>query len=143
MPGRRWLLVSIVTLAACSAASQKGDGATDGGAEDASLFEVADGAADWVTSCMVAAPTSCPSPAPRFADIKPVVDRWCVICHDGFDPEGPWPLTDYEHVASWADTIRPALLGCEMPPVDAGLAMPMPAEDRLLILNWLRCGFPR
>jgi len=91
--------------------------------------------------CSVSAPTSCPSPAPRFADVRPIIQQTCAgPCHSGTDPAGPWPLTDYEHVADWADVVRADLLDCSMPPADAGVTLS--AENRLFILNWLRCGYP-
>ena len=93
-------------------------------------------------SCTVTAPTSCPAPAPHYADVEPISQQRCAgPCHSGIDPAGPWPLTDYEHVADWADVVRANLLDCSMPPADGGVTLS--AEDRLAILIWLRCGFPK
>jgi uncharacterized membrane protein len=88
----------------------------------------------------VPAPTTCPDPAPRYADVAPVFERRCVICHAGA-PGGPWSLADYGHVADWQDTIRSSLRDCSMPPADAGV--PMTLEERTAILTWIRCGLPR
>jgi hypothetical protein len=92
-----------------------------------------------IYACGVAAPTSCPSPAPTYADIAPIVQRLCIPCHIGA-ADGPWPLTAYQHVADWQDIIRAAMLDCTMPP-DAGF--PMTRTERLTVLTWIRCGLPR
>jgi hypothetical protein len=87
----------------------------------------------------VPAPTACPEPAPRYADVAPIFQQRCVICHSGW--EGPWPLNDYGHVADWQDSIRTNLLDCSMPPPDAGI--PITVEERVAILTWIRCGLPK
>jgi hypothetical protein len=100
----------------------------DGGAIDAEALV-----------CSVDAPTSCPDPAPRYADVAPIIDQRCVQpCHSGL-PEGPWPLTDYQHVADWADVVRTDLILCVMPPADGGTSIS--DEERGAILTWIRCGF--
>ncbi|HEX8699654.1 MAG TPA: hypothetical protein VF815_12500 [Myxococcaceae bacterium] len=91
-------------------------------------------------TCPVPAPTSCPDPAPRYADVEPIFERRCIVCHAG-EPGGPWSLKGYGHVADWQDTIRPHVRECTMPPEDAGISMTL--EERLAILTWIRCGLPR
>ena len=92
-------------------------------------------------SCGVVGPTECPSPTPRYADVATIVDQRCTgPCHSGLLAEGPWPLTDYPHVADWASVIRGELLSCAMPPADSGVAMSL--DERLAILSWIRCGSP-
>jgi len=114
------------------------DAARDAGT-DAS--EGADAAQDAGTfSCDVAAPTACPDPAPRYADVAPIFTTRCVVCHAG-NWNGPWPLNTYEHVADWRDTVRANLLDCTMPPRESGI--PMTDEERLQILTWIRCNMPR
>lgn len=95
---------------------------------------------DPTPSCSVPAPTSCPSPAPRYADVAPIFESRCVRCHAG-EPGGPWSLADYGHVSDWQDTIRVSMRDCSMPPPDAGV--PMTVEERVAILTWIRCGLPR
>ncbi len=92
--------------------------------------------------CEVTAPTECPSPAPTYADIKPIVARRCSSssCHSGA-AGGPWPLTEYEDIADWWDITRDQLLACTMPPPDSGVVMT--SDERMTMLVWLRCGFPR
>src|SRR6185312_14185331 len=79
-------------------------------------------------SCGISPPTDCPSPPPTYADLAPVIQTHCVPCHDGATSQSQWPLTEYEHVADWADTIRDELIHCEMPPLDGGVVIA--ADDR-------------
>jgi hypothetical protein len=104
---------------------------------------VADGAVSSVDPavCTVTAPTSCPTPKPHYADVEPIFKKRCVGCHNGASPDSPWPLTEYEHVADWFDIIRDEMLHCGMPPADSG--MTMPDAERVAILTWIRCGFPK
>jgi hypothetical protein len=88
--------------------------------------------------CSVEAPTSCPDPSPHYGDVAPIINQRCVEpCHSGL-PGGPWPLTDYAHVADWADVVRDDLILCLMPPADGGISMS--EEEKLAILTWIRCG---
>ncbi|APR81745.1 Hypothetical protein A7982_07094 [Minicystis rosea] len=90
--------------------------------------------------CDVTAPTSCPDPAPTYADVMPILTLKCQPCHSGV-PNGPWPLTDYDHVADWQNEIRTELLACSMPPLDGGVTIT--DEERMLLLTWVRCGVPK
>ena len=90
--------------------------------------------------CETSAPTTCTQPDLTYtADIKPMVGELCLGCHKG-EPDGPWSLGGYEHVANWHDLLRGAMLQCTMPPADSGLTMT--TEQRQTMLEWLRCGFP-
>ncbi|HET9953644.1 MAG TPA: hypothetical protein VFQ61_04030 [Polyangiaceae bacterium] len=90
--------------------------------------------------CAAQAPSSCPEPAPSYrADIEPIFQRSCVVCHSG-TKGGPWALTDYGHVATWRDTVRTALLECSMPPPDSEVSIE--AQESQLVLTWIRCGMP-
>lgn len=89
--------------------------------------------------CSVIAPTVCPAPAPRYADVETIVGQRCVSCHYGM-PQGPWPLTDYQSVVDWQDLIRNDVLNCTMPPADSGVVMT--AAERAAILTWILCGTP-
>ena len=89
--------------------------------------------------CSVQAPTACAEPAPAYADVAPIFEQNCVVCHSG--QAGNWPLSTYSHVASWADEIRGVLLQCAMPPPDSGLRIEDAERD--LLLAWIRCGLPR
>jgi hypothetical protein len=99
-----------------------------------------DGAVSVDVVCSVPAPTACPSPSLHYSDIAPIIQANCAgLCHGGL-PDGPWPLTEYQHVADWADVIGPLVANCLMPPPDAGVSMT--TADRLAILTWIRCGSP-
>lgn len=116
----------------------------------ASMHDAASGAHDAEASfadatssplaCSVSAPTTCPTPMPRYADVEPIFRQRCVVCHAPVGT-GPWPLNDYQHVSDWQFDIRADLLSCAMPPPDAGVELP--ATERTQILTWLRCGLPK
>lgn len=89
--------------------------------------------------CSVVAPTECPDPAPRYADVAPIFSERCASCHTGV-ADGPWPLDTYDRVADWAAVVRDELLSCSMPPDDSGVTMS--PEERNQILVWLQCGNP-
>jgi uncharacterized membrane protein len=119
----------LVALTGVRCTKSESPGLTDAGTMDGAL------------SCTVKAPTACPEPPLRYAAVAPIIQERCVnTCHAENIPEGPWPLTDYQHVADWADLVRDSVLGCAMPPPDAGV--PITDEERLAILTWIRCGFP-
>jgi hypothetical protein len=129
---------------------RRGDALADAGSPPADLGSDAPDASappadaappgDVVVACSVRAPTECPDPAPRYADVSPIITARCITCHNGV-PNGPWPLIGYDHVADWQNEIRDELLRCSMPPPDAGAALP--DDERTAILVWLRCGLPR
>lgn len=75
----------------------------------------------------------------RYADVAPIFAKHCTTCHDG--QHGQWPLTSYQHVADWFGEIRAQMVSCTMPPVAESAGMPL--SDRMTILTWIRCGFPR
>jgi len=139
------------TLSACGADSRSGEspssagaqqtaqGGQDGSGGATSASGGVAGAPVVPAVCDVKLPTSCPSPAPTYADVQPIFAARCVVCHSG-TPNGPWPLTTYGHVATWRDSIRTVLATCAMPPVDSGLTLP--PEEGALILDWIRCGMP-
>ncbi|MET0795020.1 MAG: cytochrome c [Polyangiaceae bacterium] len=114
-----WL--GAVLLAACGGAKEPGEGTE--------LTPIAE--------CKVQAPTACPDPATRYADVVDIFRSKCVSCHYGA-AGGPWPLTTYEDASDWKDTIRDDLLDCSMPPPDAGVELS--DQDRRAILTWVRCG---
>jgi len=114
------LVLGLLVLGACSSAEPSDPGMTSG-------------------ICTAIAPTECPDPAPRYADVTPIFERRCASCHSGV-PGGPWPLDNYEHIADWALSVRDELLRCSMPPANSGVTIT--AEERAQILAWVRCGYP-
>jgi uncharacterized membrane protein len=121
----RVLVCCWALLGGCEKSSQNGPG--DSGSP-----------MDLAASCTVTAPTTCPFPVPRYADVQPIFQQRCVTCHSGQTER--WPLTMYQHVADWYDVVRDQVLTCMMPPPDSGI--PMTNQERVAILAWIRCGFP-
>ena len=125
----RLLLVSLCITACGSSTSTPED--AGGEAVDAGSEPIA-------VPCTVVAPTTCPTPLPRYADVKPILVKNCEVCHDDV-PGGPWPLTRYQDVADWYDTVQSDVANCTMPPADSGLEMT--DEERVEVLEWLLCGY--
>lgn len=123
--------------AGLDAAAQDAAELPDSAPEDAGDASQRDAMA--MVPCTAVAPTSCPSPAPRYADVAKVIERRCAGCHSALWT-GPWPLDTYQHVADWQDDIRSHLLTCSMPPADGG--GPLPDDESTLLLTWIRCGLP-
>ena len=90
--------------------------------------------------CKVTAPTECPSPAPTYQDVQPIIEQRCVTCHSDTSTDA-WPLTSYQDVADWCSIVRDEVLHCTMPPVDE--AEPLTTEESQAILEWVRCDCPR
>lgn len=129
-----WALAALLPLAGCEAAPPNVPPAD----ATADLGDASDAPRDAVPACRVDAPTACPTPAPRYGDVVPILQRRCLSCHDGMGAE--WPLTSYGHVSDWRAEIRSELLRCTMPPLDAG--GPMPEAESLAVLTWILCGLP-
>jgi hypothetical protein len=125
-------------LQACAARGDLVDPGTDADPSDAGPDPL-DASPHSDASCSITAPTSCPDPPPHYADVEPIFRERCVYCHSGTN-DGPWSLTDYEHIADWQDIIRGDLLDCTMPPVDA--SVPLTHDERMAILVWIRCALP-
>jgi hypothetical protein len=131
------------------AASADGD-PTDGGAplDDSDASTSDDGAPtdDDALSppdagCTAAAPLSCPTPIPSYAqDVARVLNAKCNGCHTGA-PGAPWALVDWADVNAWALSIAHDVSTCSMPPADAGAPALSQAETDA-ILGWIVCGAP-
>jgi cytochrome c5 len=88
----------------------------------------------------VDAGASCATDGPTFESLQPVFARACNPCHDGTTPDGPWPLVNYDDVASWSSLIKSDILNCSMPPSDGGI--PITDHERNAIVNWVLCDVP-
>lgn len=90
-------------------------------------------------SCPVDLPTSCPEGSPRYADVAPIIEARCVVCHS---PRwtGPWPLDTISHLRDWFDDVRTTVGNCTMPPPEA--RVPITKDERMQLLQWVRCGMP-
>ena len=109
-------------------------------AGDAGKTSSGSAAADAAVACSVVAPTSCPTPAPAYADVSPIFAARCASCHSGA-AGGPWPLDSYSTISDWRNEIRASLVDCSMPPADAGSALTDAERDTLV--GWMNCGAPR
>lgn len=98
----------------------------------------ANGAQATQAVCALIAPTECPDPAPRYADVAPIFERRCASCHNT-TPGAEWPLDSYNHVVDWGPFVRDELLRCSMPPADSGVTL-TPDEGQQ-ILAWIRCRY--
>lgn len=135
-----WALAFLLPLVGCEGMQAPPDVALNDAAADLgdARGDAPDVSRDDAPACRVDAPTACPTRAPRYDDVAPILRRHCLSCHDGKGEQ--WPLTSYGHVSDWRNEIRSELLRCTMPPLDSG--GPMPEEESLAILTWIRCGLP-
>ena len=79
---------------------------------------------------------------PSYAEVEPIFDRSCndSACHSPSNVGGPWPLNSYAHIVPWLQEVGDNVRSCSMPPPEA---LPLPPEDRLLLMQWIRCDMPR
>jgi hypothetical protein len=131
-----WALAALLPLVGCEGSQVPPDVMLADATADRG--DASDAARDATPACRVDAPIACPTPAPRYGDVAPILQRRCLTCHDGKGAE--WPLTSYGHVSDWRAEIRSELLRCSMPPLDAG--GPMPEEESRAVLTWILCGLP-
>jgi hypothetical protein len=123
-----------------------GGGGSGGGGSGGSGPSMDAGGDTGSVSCTAEAPTACPNPPVTYGKVEPIFQARCVsLCHNDrtIDPVADaaiWGFTDYKHAKDWNDLIRPAMIGCSMPPVEAGV--PMTIEERRVILEWIRCDGP-
>lgn len=94
-------------------------------------------------NCPDDVPTTCPSPAPTYsADVAPVIQRHCTLCHSP-DGENQTPtLLTYGDVtagamAKTAHDVLVQIHACNMPPSDQP---PLTSDERQAILGWIVCG---
>lgn len=83
-------------------------------------------------------PVACENDTLGYADVAPIFETHCLACHAG---DNLLPrLTSYADAAALFESIPSEIATCSMPPEDS---MPSMSEDeRLLVLDWFRCGFP-
>src|SRR5262245_29009516 len=98
-----------------------------------------DGSADAGT-CPRDVPDACVQPAPAFAaDVLPIINARCGSCHA--EDAGQWPLNQYQYVIDWEPSFVSDIIGCTMPPADAGIELT--TDERRILLNWIACGAPQ
>lgn len=98
-----------------------------------------DGPADAGT-CSKEVPDACVQPSPTFTkDVLPIIQARCGSCHAA--DAGQWPLDEYQYVIDWEPSFVGDVVGCTMPPADAGITMT--SEERAVLLDWFACGLPQ
>jgi hypothetical protein len=87
-------------------------------------------------------PRTCPAPPPSYAqDIARILSDNCIRCHHAGSTVAPGDFTTYALFRNYKPgTAYVNVLGCVMPPPDAGT--PMPADDRAKFIEWCACGYP-
>lgn len=86
------------------------------------------------------APSSCPAPAPTYADVAPIFSAKCAPCHSATGVVPTKPLDAYDAVFRVRITALSQLQGCRMPPDGSP---PLTADERQKLLSWFVCGAPK
>ncbi len=89
-------------------------------------------------------PQSACGAVPSYAnDILPVVHRSCVTgCHEPGGVAANQDLSNYTKLTQDLTPVLTQVLGCVMPPADAGPDAALGATERMELLTWLVCGSP-
>jgi mono/diheme cytochrome c family protein len=91
-------------------------------------------------SCAVSTPATCPTTQPSYAaDVAPVLETYCVSCHQAGGSEAGKPLDTYRSAVSLGSSVENVVAGCTMPP--SSDAQPTAAQ-REAVLTWILCGAP-
>lgn len=91
-------------------------------------------------SCAGSVPASCPTVIPSYkTDVAPLLDTYCVSCHQAGGQEADKPLDTYAGASALATGMEGAIASCNMPPQND--AQPTTAEQDT-ILAWIVCGAP-
>ena len=106
------------------------------------------------TGCMIGRvknPKPQPSDKPAITycqQISRILNQHCVECHRPGEI-GPFPLTDYEELKGWGDTVIETIDAGRMPPWNANPEVGhfrnsrlMPESDKVLLRNWVAAGMP-
>ena len=128
-----------LALIGCDSEDNDGDAGASGGGAGVSGGD-GDGDGD---TCGVTAPTECPSDMPTYDDVEPIFAERCIDCHaGGGGGECPtcWGLDSYTDIKHWTAEIRNVMLQCAMPPPGSGKTMT--DDERVKLLEWIRCGAP-
>jgi hypothetical protein len=93
------------------------------------------------SACPNDLPMACPSPAPSWdGGVRPLIDEFCVGCHQAGGLAFDKPFTDYGLVYQQRGGMLDQVYSCYMPPPDAG----QPDESqRQQLLGWFVCGAPQ
>ena len=98
----------------------------------------ASGAVD-AGSCPNDLPAACPSPAPSYAEVGPLVQARCLPCHAPGGVEATIELDTQATLHARRTSVLTQIYSCLMPLPDAGQ---LTAAERQAILGYLVCGAP-
>lgn len=91
-------------------------------------------------ACPMDLPKSCPPVAPSYsADVAPLLQRRCTMCHSPGGAASNRDFTTYAGVSANKSPILNQVYGCLMPPSDAA---PPTSDERHALLGWLVCHAP-
>ena len=83
-------------------------------------------------------PASCPSAQPSYeADVAPILQSYCVSCHEGGGGEFDRPLDTYRSAQALSSHIENEVTEGTMPPWSEAQLTAVERETRL---TWIRCG---
>jgi hypothetical protein len=86
------------------------------------------------------APSSCPTSVPSYqGQVSTIIQATCLKCHGAGGPGTP-SLVSYGAIHTNELEMLGQLVGCTMPPPDAGSLLD--DADRASLLAWLVCGAP-
>ena len=123
-------IAGAVSLAACTTETLRPQPRKDAGTKDSSST---------APSCPADVPDACPTPVPSYATtVVPILDAKCNGCHTG--GEGPWPLTNHQHVVDWRAQVLSEVAECTMPPPLSTTRLT--DAERTTLIDWLVCGAP-
>ena len=89
--------------------------------------------------------TTCPTPATTWAEVEPVIIKYCFQCHgEGGIEQSMYDYTTYAGEYKNRSEMLTQVYQCQMPPYDASPPTEVfpTAQDRQTIVAWLVCGAP-
>lgn len=93
------------------------------------------GSAPAAPSCSNLGLNACPSPAPAYAaDVAPLIQAHCVVCHEPGGMEAATLLQTYDEVVHNTMGIQSEVSNCMMPPATQP---PLTDAERMTILAWI------
>jgi uncharacterized membrane protein len=96
------------------------------------------GSAATDASCAITTPSTCPSTPPSYqTDVAPILESYCVSCHQAGGSEANKALDTYRGAQTLSSAVENVVAGCTMPP--SSDSQPTAAE-RETLLTWILCG---
>jgi hypothetical protein len=91
-----------------------------------------------VSSCPPVS-SACPSPAPTYAEVAPIVAAKCAPCHSPTGVEPNRPYQTYDQLKKAQIDILTQVRACRMPKPGSE---PLTDAERTTLLGWLYCDAP-